>query len=535
MKFQGLYTAIVTPFAGNRVDEEAFRMLVEAQIAAGVAGIVAVGTTGESPTLTVKEHLRVIELAVESAAGRIQVIAGTGANSTAEAIHMTQEAEKMGVDGTLQVCPYYNKPSQDGVYAHFKAIADATRLPMMLYSIPGRCGIEISVETISRLAKDCPHIVCVKEAGGNVDRVNQLMQVVPENFTVLCGDDGLTVPFMACGASGLVSVTSNLLPGIMNSIVKAGLNQDMGEMLSLQKTFYPLMKGLMTLDSNPVPIKAALAMRGDIQPGIRLPLVPLAEEKEAQLSALLSDMISILVTGISGRMGQAIQEAVTQNPDTCVGSTHDQGQELYPALAKCDVAIDFSHHAFTSTLLAEAVANNKPLVIGTTGHTELERQEIVDAAASIPIVFASNYSVGVNALFWLTRKAAQILGGSCDIEVMEMHHRHKIDAPSGTARTLAEILSSAIDRNYEDSVVFGREGLVGPRPAKEIGMHSLRGGDVVGDHTVIFASDGERLELTHKASSRMTFASGAVRAALWLQGREPGLYTMEDVLGLSQL
>lgn len=213
----------------------------------------------------------------------------------------------------------------------------------------------------------------------------------------------------------------------------------------------------------------------------------------------------------------------------------DQGQELYPALAKCDVAIDFSHHAFTSTLLAEAVANNKPLVIGTTGHTELERQEIVDAAASIPIVFASNYSVGVNALFWLTRKAAQILGGSCDIEVMEMHHRHKIDAPSGTARTLAEILSSAIDRNYEDSVVFGREGLVGPRPAKEIGMHSLRGGDVVGDHTVIFASDGERLELTHKASSRMTFASGAVRAALWLQGREPGLYTMEDVLGLSQL
>ena len=235
-------------------------------------------------------------------------------------------------------------------------------------------------------------------------------------------------------------------------------------------------------------------------------------------------MISILVTGISGRMGQAVQEAVTQNPDTCVGATYDQGQELYPALAKCDVAIDFSHHAFTSTLLAEAVANNKPLVIGTTGHTELERQEIMDAAASIPIVFASNYSAGVNALFWLTRKAAQILGGSCDI-----------DAPSGTARTLAEILSGAIGRNYEDSVVFGREGLVGPRPANEIGMHSLRGGDVVGDHTVVFASDGERLELTHKASSRMTFASGAVRAALWLQGREPGLYTMEDVLGLSQL
>lgn len=245
-------------------------------------------------------------------------------------------------------------------------------------------------------------------------------------------------------------------------------------------------------------------------------------------------MISILVTGISGRMGRAVQEAVTQNPDTCVGATHDQGQELYPALAQCDMVIDFSNYAFTSTLLAEAVANNKPLVIGTTGHTDLERQEILDATASIPIVFASNFSIGVNTLFWLTRKAAQILGNSCDMEVVEMHHRHKIDSPSGTARTLAEILSGAIGMNYDESVVCGREGLVGPRPSKEIGMHSLRGGDVVGDHTVIFASDGERLELTHKASSRMTFASGAVRAALWLQGKAPGLYNMEDVLGLSQ-
>lgn len=287
MKFQGLYTAVVTPFAGGHVDEEAFRRLIEAQIAAGVNGIVAVGTTGESPTLTVKEYMRVIELAVKYAEGRIQVIAGTGANSTAKAIHMTQEVEKLSVDGTLQVCPYYNNPSQEGVYSHFKAIADATRLPIMLYSVPGRCGIEISVETIARLARDCPRIICVKEAGGSVDRVNQLMQVIPQDFTVLCGDDGLTVPFMSCGASGLVSVTSNLIPEVMNAIVKAGLNRDMETMLSLQKTFYPLMKGLMTLDTNPVPIKAALSLRGDIQPEIRLPLVPLTEEKTVQLSAFL--------------------------------------------------------------------------------------------------------------------------------------------------------------------------------------------------------------------------------------------------------
>lgn len=287
MKFEGLYTAIVTPFIDGRVDEEALGMLVEAQVAAGVAGIVAVGTTGESPTLSVKEHLKVIKLAVDFAAGRIQVIAGTGANSTAEAVHMTQEAEKMGVDGTLQVCPYYNKPSQEGVFAHFKAIADATKLPIMLYSIPGRCGIEIAVETVARLARHCPHIIALKEAGGSVERINQLMQVIPDHFTVLCGDDGLTVPFMSCGATGLVSVTSNLVPGIMNSIVKAGLSQNMGEMLSLQKTFYPLMKGLMSLDTNPVPIKMAMALRGDIQPSVRLPLVSMSEDKTAQLSALL--------------------------------------------------------------------------------------------------------------------------------------------------------------------------------------------------------------------------------------------------------
>lgn len=287
MKFQGLYTAIVTPFVNGRIDEDAFEKLIEDQVAAGVTGVVAVGTTGESPTLDVNEHLLMIRLAVKFAAGRIQVIAGTGANSTAEAIHMTLEAEEAGVDGTLQVCPYYNKPSQAGVYAHFKAIADATKLPIMLYSIPGRCGIEIGVETIARLAKDCPNIICVKEAGGSVDRVNQLMQVVPEDFTILCGDDGLTVPFMSCGAVGLVSVTSNLVPGIMNELVQAGLKQDMAEMLRLQKKYYPLMKGLMSLDTNPVPIKAALAMRGDIQDCVRLPLVPLAEEKKPKLEALL--------------------------------------------------------------------------------------------------------------------------------------------------------------------------------------------------------------------------------------------------------
>lgn len=288
MNFQGLYTAIVTPFRGGKVDREAFRANVEAQVAAGVAGIMPVGTTGESPTLSVSEHLEVIQLAVECAAGRVKVVAGAGANCTEEAIELTVEAEQAGVDGTLQVCPYYNKPSQEGVYRHFRTIAEATSLPIVLYSIPGRCGIEIAVETIGRLARDCSHIKAVKEAGGSVDRVNQLVQEVPEGFSVLCGDDGLCLPFMSCGAVGLVSVTSNLVPEAMNRLVNACLEGNYKEALALQKKYYPLMRGLMTLDNNPVPIKAAMALRGGMTDEIRLPLVGLAPEKMPLLAQLMS-------------------------------------------------------------------------------------------------------------------------------------------------------------------------------------------------------------------------------------------------------
>lgn len=289
MKYRGLYTAIVTPFKDNKVDTEAFKALIEAQIAGGVDGIVPVGTTGESPTLGHSEHLEVIRLAVEYAAGRCQVIAGTGSNSTDEAIEMTREAEAMGADGSLQVCPYYNKPSQEGVYRHFKAIADATKLPIMLYSIPGRSGIEIAVDTVARLAADCPNIVAIKEAGGSVERVNQLVQALPESFAVLSGDDGLTVPFISCGAVGLVSVTSNVAPAQMKELVDTALSGDGHKALALQKKYYPLMKGLMSLDGNPVPIKAAMALRGDMTWEIRLPLVALAPEKHETLSTLLKD------------------------------------------------------------------------------------------------------------------------------------------------------------------------------------------------------------------------------------------------------
>jgi 4-hydroxy-tetrahydrodipicolinate reductase len=243
-------------------------------------------------------------------------------------------------------------------------------------------------------------------------------------------------------------------------------------------------------------------------------------------------MSKLLVTGKSGRMGQAVIEAARQAGVT-VAATHDVGENLAAAIAEADTVIDFTIHSFTKVLLEEALKHGTRLVIGTTGHSEEERAAIREAAETLPIVHAPNFSIGVNTLFWLTRHAAHILGNDhFDIEVTEMHHRHKIDAPSGTARRLLEILNEETNTFYNDDIVHGRVGLTGARPAREIGMHTLRGGDVVGDHTVIFAADGERVELTHKASSRFTFASGAVKAAQWLDSQAPGLYDMQDVLGL---
>ena len=243
--------------------------------------------------------------------------------------------------------------------------------------------------------------------------------------------------------------------------------------------------------------------------------------------------MKILVTGKSGRMGQANVLAIESNSEAELHGTHDAGEDLVSALSGAEAVIDFTLPVFTPELLAAAVQSGTPLVIGTTGHSDEEKAEIAKAAETVPIVFASNFSVGVNTLFHLTRKAAAILGNDTfDIEVTEMHHRHKVDAPSGTARTLLEILNEETQTSYKDDVTHGRVGNIGARPKKEIGMHTLRGGDVVGDHTVMFAAEGERVELTHKASSRQTFATGAVRAALWLKDKPAGLYDMQDVLGL---
>jgi 4-hydroxy-tetrahydrodipicolinate synthase len=284
--FTGTYTAIVTPFKNGQLDEPALEGLIKAQIKGGVDGIVPVGTTGESPTLSVEEHIRVIELAVECAARKIKVLAGTGANATAEAIHLTQAAEKAGADGTLQVAPYYNKPSQEGLFQHFKAIALASRLPMILYSIPSRCGVEIAVDTVKRLVRECKNVVGIKEAGGNVDRVSQLRLCLGDRFAILSGDDSLTLPFMAVGAQGTVSVASNLIPRETAQMVKAFAIGKVSVAQKLHLQFYPLIKDLF-IETNPVPVKAALAMLGQIQEEYRLPLVPLNPKNRETLQATL--------------------------------------------------------------------------------------------------------------------------------------------------------------------------------------------------------------------------------------------------------
>lgn len=285
-EWKGTYTALVTPFRDGHIDEAALERLIERQVRAGVDGVVPVGTTGESSTLDYEEHVRVIELTVKVAAGRTKVMAGSGANSTKEAIYLTQRAEAAGADATLQVAPYYNRPTQEGLFQHFREVARATRLPVILYNIPSRCGVEIAVDTVRRLAEACPNVVGIKEAGGNPDRVSQLRAALGPRFWILSGDDALTLPFMAVGANGVVSVASNVIPREMVRMVNAFAEGDPGTARRIHARYYPLFKDLF-LETNPIPVKAALAMMGLIAEEYRLPLVPMAPANRERLAQTL--------------------------------------------------------------------------------------------------------------------------------------------------------------------------------------------------------------------------------------------------------
>lgn len=287
-RFNGVFTALVTPFTRGAVDYDKLAELVERQIAAGVDGLVPVGTTGESPTLDNGEHIAVIAAVVRASKGRVPVIAGTGANSTREALDLTKAADKAGADAFLQVAPYYNKPSQEGLFQHFRAIAGSTDKPIVLYSIPARCGVEIAVPTVRRLLEACPNVRSIKEAGGTVSRVNELRAACGPDLTILCGDDGLTVPFVASGARGVVSVASNLAPKAIVRLTRAALEGRFADAEALQRTYFDLLTDLVFLEGNPVTIKEAMAQKGILASAeVRLPLVSASDATRARIAEIL--------------------------------------------------------------------------------------------------------------------------------------------------------------------------------------------------------------------------------------------------------
>jgi len=286
--FKGVITALVTPLRNDRVDEEALRRLVDEQIRAGIDGLVPVGTTGESPTLSNEEHIRVIEVVVQEARKRVPVIAGTGANATREAIELTAAAKAVGADGTLQVTPYYNKPTQDGLYRHFKAVVDAVALPMVVYNVPGRTGCDLLPETIARLC-ELPLMVGVKEATGNLQRAAQIIARVGDRVTMLSGDDATAMPFYAIGGNGCISVVSNVAPADMAAMWDAAAAGNWNKARELHYKVFPLSEGLF-IEANPIPVKAALAMMGKIADEIRPPLYPMTGANREKVRKILADL-----------------------------------------------------------------------------------------------------------------------------------------------------------------------------------------------------------------------------------------------------
>lgn len=287
--FTGANTAIVTPFKNGKFDEQAFIKLIEFQIAAGIHGILPAGTTGETPTLSPEEQLRVIELTINTANKRALVVAGTGSNSTAKTIEMTQKAEQLGADAALIVVPYYNKPSQEGLYRHFKEVASSVKIPIIPYDNPTRCGIELAIPTILQMAADCPNIVALKDSVGNIERIHQLKAALPSHFEILSGDDIFTLSLLKAGGVGVFSVASNFIPSKIVDLVSLFSSGKISEAEQLHKKLIPFFKDIF-IECNPVPIKTALAMRGMIQEEFRLPLVELAKENRAILEKTIQEL-----------------------------------------------------------------------------------------------------------------------------------------------------------------------------------------------------------------------------------------------------
>lgn len=289
MKFEGSYVALVTPFDRNgRLDEDAYRHLIRRQLKGGTRGLVPCGSTGEAATLLHEEYRRAIEVACDESRGEVPVIAGVGTNATWKAVESAREAESLGADALLVLVPYYNKPTQEGIYRHFKAVARESRLPIIAYNIPGRTGVNMAPKTLARLAKDCPTIVAVKEAAGSLDQVSEILTLTKTGFTVLSGDDSLTVPMMSVGAKGVISVAANVAPKETQAVCAAALKGDYKKAAALHLKLFPLIKSLF-IETNPIPVKAALGMMGQCRPEPRLPLTPLSAENRPALKKALKE------------------------------------------------------------------------------------------------------------------------------------------------------------------------------------------------------------------------------------------------------
>jgi 4-hydroxy-tetrahydrodipicolinate synthase len=284
--FQGSFVAMVTPFRNGKVDEAKLRELVEFHVTHGTDGLIPCGTTGESPTLNHDEHHRVVEIVIEAARGRIRVIAGTGSNSTAEAIEMTKHAERAGAAGALVVNPYYNKPTQEGLYRHFRAVAESVAIPVLLYNIQSRTAINVETDTLARLARDVKNIVGVKEASGSLDQMSQVIAACGPDFSVLSGDDNITLPLLAIGGSGVVSVIANIVPRETAELVHAALDGDWKRARELHYRLFPLARAAF-LETNPIPIKEAMAMAGMLEPEFRLPMCRMSDANREKLRAIL--------------------------------------------------------------------------------------------------------------------------------------------------------------------------------------------------------------------------------------------------------
>lgn len=286
--FKGSMVALVTPFKNKKVDEEKLAQLIEFQIKNGTSGIIPCGTTGESATLSLEEHERVIELTIKLVNKRVPVIAGTGSNSTEEAVILTKHAEKAGADASLQVSPYYNRPTQKGLYEHFKAVADAVKMPIVLYNIASRTGVNIEPETMAKLASDCRNIVGVKEASGNLEQMSRVKLLCGNKFDLISGDDALTLPVLAVGGTGIISVVANIIPRDVADMVAAFSKGDIAKAQALHYKMLPLIK-VMFIETNPIPVKTAMGLLGLCEPGLRLPMSTMAAENVEKLKKALID------------------------------------------------------------------------------------------------------------------------------------------------------------------------------------------------------------------------------------------------------